>query len=370
MQPFREGFTAPTWAHVLLLVVGAILTPGRRTVAAALRVVGLEQAVDFTNYHRVLNRNRWSSRWVARCLFRVLVNNLVPTGPVVMGLDDTIERRWGAKIKARGIYRDPARSSHGHFVKAVVCDGCRSCCCPRFPWAGRIWALPFLTVLAPSERYARKHRQRHKKLTDCGRQVMLQVARWLPDRQIVSVTDSGFAAIELLNAVRHRICMIIRLRLDARLFDPPAHRRAGTIGRHASSAGVSQRWFSVSPILGRAGDASGEGWYGRSERLLQIVSGTAIWHHPAAWCRSAMCWFTTLPMSSSHRLFCALISMPTRSTSFAGSSAVGQSRSLAEVRRHPGVETQRDGLLHSINAGEARSLGTSDRRDQQTLHLC
>ena len=103
MQPFREGFTAPTWAHVLLLVVGAILTPGRRTVAAALRVVGLEQAVDFTNYHRVLNRNRWSSRWVARCLFRVPVNNLVPTGPVVMGLDDTIERRWGAKIKARGI---------------------------------------------------------------------------------------------------------------------------------------------------------------------------------------------------------------------------------------------------------------------------
>jgi hypothetical protein len=83
-----------------------------------LSVVGLEQAGDFTNYHRVLNRNRWSGRWVARCLFRVLVNALVPTGPVVMGLDDTIERRWGAKIKARGIYRDPVRSSHGHFVQA------------------------------------------------------------------------------------------------------------------------------------------------------------------------------------------------------------------------------------------------------------
>ena len=95
MQPFSEGFTAPTWAHVLVLIVGTILTPGRRTVAAALRVVGLEQAADFTNYHRVLNRNRWSGR-----LFRDLVDALVPTGPVVMGLDDTIERRWGAKIKA------------------------------------------------------------------------------------------------------------------------------------------------------------------------------------------------------------------------------------------------------------------------------
>ena len=70
MLPFREGFTAPTWEHVLVLIVGSILTPGRRTVAAALRVVGLEQTADFTNYHRVLNRNRWSGRWVARCLFR------------------------------------------------------------------------------------------------------------------------------------------------------------------------------------------------------------------------------------------------------------------------------------------------------------
>ena len=160
MQPFREGFTAPTWEHVLVLIVGSILTPGRRTVAAALRVVGLEHAADFTNYHRVLNRNRWSSRWVARCLFRMLVIRLVPTGPVVIGLDDTIERRWGTKIKARGIYRDPVRSSHGHFVKASGLRWLSIMLLPEIPWAGRIWALPFLTVPAPSERCARKHRQR------------------------------------------------------------------------------------------------------------------------------------------------------------------------------------------------------------------
>jgi hypothetical protein len=156
MQPFSEGFTAPTWQHVLVLIVGTILTPGRRTVAAALRVVGLEQTADFTNYHRVLNRNRWSSRWVARCLFRMLVNSFVPTGPVVIGLDDTIERRWGAKIKARGIYRDPVRSSHGHFVKASGLRWLSIMLLPEISWARHIWALPFLTVLAPSERYARK----------------------------------------------------------------------------------------------------------------------------------------------------------------------------------------------------------------------
>jgi hypothetical protein len=281
MQPFKEGFTAPTWEHVLVLIVGSILTPGRRTVAAALRVVGLEHAADFTNYHRVLNRNRWSSRWVACCLFRMLVNRLVPTGPVVIGLDDTIERRWGTKIKARGIYRDPVRSSHGHLVKASGLRWLSIMLLPEIPWAGRIWALPFLTVLAPSERYARKYKRRYKKLTDWGRQVMLQVARWLPERQIIAVTDSGFAAIDLLNAVRRRICMITRLRLDARLFDPPAHRRAGTIGRPRV---VGRRQPTLAQRLANSRTRwrrfKVNGWYGRSERPLQIVSGTAIWHHP------------------------------------------------------------------------------------------
>jgi hypothetical protein len=119
MEPFQGGFTAPTWRRVLVLVTGAILVPGRRTIAAALRVMGLEQVAHFSNYHRVLNRNMWSGRWLSRRLLRQLVDTFVPGDePVVIGLDDTIERRWGARIKARGIYRDPVRSSHGHFVKA------------------------------------------------------------------------------------------------------------------------------------------------------------------------------------------------------------------------------------------------------------
>ena len=118
LQPFGDCFTVPTWRHVLVLIAGAILSPGWRTVAAALRVVGLEQGASFTNYHRVLNRNSWSSRRIAGRLLQLLVSTFVPDGPVIIGLDDTLERRWGSKIKARGIYRDPVRSSHGHFVKA------------------------------------------------------------------------------------------------------------------------------------------------------------------------------------------------------------------------------------------------------------
>lgn len=191
MQPFRSAFTAPTWQHMLVLILGAILAPGRRTVAAALCVVGLKTDPHFTNYHRVLNRNQWSGRWIARCLLRLLIDAFVPTGPVVIGLDDTIERRWGAKIKARGIYSDPVRSSESHVVKASGLRWLSLMLLPQIPWAGRVWALPFLTVLARSKRYACERQPRHKKLTDWGRQMLLQAVRWLPGRRIVGVTTAA-----------------------------------------------------------------------------------------------------------------------------------------------------------------------------------
>jgi hypothetical protein len=281
MQPFGSSFTAPTWQHVLVLIAGAILAPGRRTVAAALRVTGLDQDPHFTNYHRVLNRNRWRSRALARRLLRLLVSTFVPHGPVIIGLDETLERRWGAKISARGIYRDPVRSSHGHFVKASGLRWLSVMLLPDISWAGRVWALPFLTALAPSERYASMRRRRHKKLTDWGRQVLLQTARWLPERDIIAVADSSYAVIDLLNAVRRRIRMITRLRLDARLFDPPAPRRPGTVGRPRV---IGRRQPTLAERLANPATRWRRllvtGWYGRGERRVEIVSGTALWHHP------------------------------------------------------------------------------------------
>ncbi len=117
----------------------------------------------------------------------LLVSTFAATGTVVIGLDDTIERRWGLKIRARGIYRDPVRSSHSHFVKA---SGLRWLCTMLLvpiPWAQRVWALPFLTVLAPSERYYEDSVRRAKTLTDWVWQVLRQVRRWLPHRRMVAV---------------------------------------------------------------------------------------------------------------------------------------------------------------------------------------
>jgi len=281
MQPFRASFTASTWRYFLVLIAGAILAPGGRTVASALRVTGLDQDPHFTNFHRVLNRNRWCSRAIARQLLKLLVSAFAPEGPMIVGLDETLERRWGSKISARGIYRDAVRSSHGHFVKASGLRWISVMLLADIAWAGRVWALPFLTVLAPSERYAHDRHRRHKKLTDWARQALLQLARWLPDREIIAVADSSYAAIDLLNAVRRHVCMITRLRLDARLFDPPAPRRRGAIGRPRV---IGRRQPTLAERLTNSRTRwrrlTVTGWYGRGERQLEIVSATALWHHP------------------------------------------------------------------------------------------
>ena len=103
MAPLAVCFTRPTWHNALVLLAGAVLAPGRRTVSSALGVMGLRWSPSFTNFHRVPNRDRWSSRAVARRLFDLLVAALVPDGPVVVAIDETLERRWGPRISARGI---------------------------------------------------------------------------------------------------------------------------------------------------------------------------------------------------------------------------------------------------------------------------
>jgi DDE superfamily endonuclease len=117
LVPFAPLFSSRIWRHVPLMVAGAILAPGRRMVSSVLRVVGLGQRTTFQTYHRVLNRAVWSSLGVSRILFGLLINTCAPDGPLIVGIDETIERRRGQQIGASGIYRDPVRSSHSHFVK-------------------------------------------------------------------------------------------------------------------------------------------------------------------------------------------------------------------------------------------------------------
>ena len=267
-----------------MLLVGAILAPGQRTVAAVLRVMGLSGETQFQNYHRVLNRATWSSRALSRILLRALVAAFVPPGaPVILGLDDHIERRRGAKIAAKGIYRDAVRSSKSFFVKTSGLRWVSVMLLAAIPWAQRIWALPFLTVLAPSQRYHAQRGQRHKTVTDWARQLIRQVRRWLPGRTLVVVLDSTYAVLELLAdgpRLDPAVTLVTRLRLDAALYDPAPPRQPGTRGaprkKGARQPTLAQRvadaatvWETVTLL-----------WYGGVTRTVELASGTAVWYHP------------------------------------------------------------------------------------------
>jgi len=166
LSAFRDCFTAPVWAHVLVLVAGAVLALGKRTVSQALRVVGLAERPGFARYRDVLSRARWNGRAVARTLLAQALNAFPSTGEVVIGVDDAIERRWGPEITARGIYRGPVRSSRGHFVRASGLRWLSLMAMVPIPWANRRWALPFLTILAPSKRWSGEHSRRHKTVVE------------------------------------------------------------------------------------------------------------------------------------------------------------------------------------------------------------
>ena len=283
LQPFAPVFSKRVWQRVMVLVVGAILVPGQRTVASVLRVMGLSLDVHFQNYHRLLNRDRWSSLALAPILLRLLLAAFVPAdAPVIVGLDESIERRRGAKIAAKGIYRDPVRSSKEFFVKVSGLRWISMQLLAEIPWAKRVWALPFLTILAPSQHYHQERGIRHKTITDWGRQMILQLRRWLPDRAIVVVADSSYAVLELLHRCRRLlrpVTMVTRLRLDAALYDPAPPRGKSTKGRprlkgkrqptlQARLADPKTEWRRV---LVR--------WYGEVERELELATGTAIWYH-------------------------------------------------------------------------------------------
>ena len=283
LVPFATLFQYRTWLKVQVLLVGTILAPGQRTVAAALRVMGLSGDRNYARYHHVLNRAAWSPLQVSHVLLKLLLQHLDRgDGPLVFGIDETLERRQGPRISALGIYRDAVRSSRSYLVKASGLRWISLMWLGHIPWAGRCWALPFLTVLAPSERYYRRRERSHKKLTDWARQMVLQLRRWLPRRPLVLVGDSGYAVLDLLHlcqSLSEPVTLISRLRLDAGLYAPAPPRQPGQMGRPRVKGPrlptlkqlLDQPTLSWVPIP--------VAWYDGTTRTLELASQTAVWYH-------------------------------------------------------------------------------------------
>ena len=280
IEPFAPCFYGvTTWMKAQILLIGAILTPGKRVVSEALRVMGLSESHQLAQYHQVLNRAVWSPLDLAQTLLKLLVKTFMqPRETLVLGIDPTIERRWGRKIAARGIYRDGVRSSESHFVKASGLRWISLMLLTPIPWAQRMWALPVMTALAPSERYYQQRGRTPQTMLERSVQMLKVLRRWLPERRLVVVGDRAYAALDFLSTMQQlELTFVTRLRLDATLYAPaPAYsgqgrphkkgRRLPTLAQVLQNANTV--WTTVSLD-----------WYDGQMRDMQLTSTSAVWFH-------------------------------------------------------------------------------------------
>ena len=282
LSVFAIAFTAPTFAKALVLLYGTILAPGRRTVAAALRAVGLADEKHFTNYHRVLNRDRWSPWVLSKILLGLIIRLCLPAGaPLLLVVDDTLERRRGRKIKYKGWFRDPLRSTASKVSKALGIRWIVMAIVVPVPWSRRWWALPFMAIPALSPKTSAKLNKRHRTLVGWADVMICKVRRWQPDREIIVVGDGAFAAVPLVQRcqrLKRPVKLVSRLRLDARLFDPPGP-------QPKSKRGPKPRKGQRQPSLAaRLADPDTNWkkltmtWYGGVKKTIEFVTGTSLWH--------------------------------------------------------------------------------------------
>ena len=331
-------FTRPVWGHVQELVTGAILCRGPHTVAGVLRTLGLADDKGFCKYHRVLSRARWSGVLGAQILLGLLVALTVFLGyPLIIVVDETVERRKGKRIKAKGCYRDAVRSTQSKVVKCYGLKWISMMVLVPLPWNLRPWALPFLTVLAPSERANEEAKRRHKTTLKWTVQAVKQVSRWLEATAFTVVGDGAHACSA------NRATLVPRLRLDARLFGFPETPPPGRRGRKPKKGA---RLPSLKTLLDRQDEPWREAevaWYGGECKAVRLLSGVALWHTPG---------------EDPIRLRWVLVADPTGETrpqAFFTTDAEWTPERIVEVfvlrwsvevtfeesRRHLGVETQR-----------------------------
>jgi hypothetical protein len=279
---FAPAFTAPTFAHMLTLLCGTLLTPGARTVTAALRVLGLQQA-NFSKYHHCFSRAHWSALLCSRLLLGLLLRAFRPTGPLLVLVDDTLERRRSRQLPYRGLFRDPVRSTAQHVQYAWGIRWLVFALAVPVPWSTRRWALPFLAWPLLAEATCQRLGKPHRTPVEVTAALLRHLSRWLPEREIRLVGDGAFAAVSLAHACQQAVgpvCLVSRLRLDAVLHAFPTPRPKGKRGptpkKGARLPNLQQRLTAADTEWERVTLR----WYGGAVRTLELASGVGLLYRP------------------------------------------------------------------------------------------
>ena len=313
LSVFAIAFTAPTWKNGLVLLFGAILAPGRRTVTSALRVMGLEDYPRFEKYHRVLNRNRWQPLLLSKLLLGLIIGLCVPAGmPLLLAVDETLERRWGPKINYLGVFRDPVRSTKKKVVYAWGVRWLTMALVIPVPWAKRQWALPFLSVALLSPKTSAKLGKRHRTSVARAGRLLSQVRRWHPEREIVVVGDGAFAAVPLIQHCQRKhiqVTLVSRLRLDMPdcLTPPPSSPRANRAqNRKKATANPNSTNVCKTPRpSGSRCNSIGMGVKNAPSKLQPAHRFGIAWDWTQY--RSAGSWFVVLMILNSNPWLCSVL---------------------------------------------------------------
>lgn len=282
LAAFAPVFTKPTFNKVLVLIYGTILTPGKRTVTAALRVLGYDQTTNFGKYHRVLNQAVWSPMCLSRQLLRLLVTAFVaPGGALVFVVDETLERRAGKQIVCKGWYRDAVRSVGNKVAFSQGIRWCVVCLLVSVPWAKRCWALPFVCVPVLSEKTCQRLGKPHRGGIAWTIWLMERVRVWYPDTAITLIGDGGYAAVELVAACqRLDIQLVSRLRMDAQLYAFPGVQPKSKRGPKPQKGNRLPMLASLLTDPKTVWCPTQVTWYGASQKTVDYHTGICLWYTP------------------------------------------------------------------------------------------
>ena len=276
----RPTFSTPTYNRFLVLLLGALLTTGRRTITNILRTVRHQAPGHGASYHRVCSQRRWSTWVMARALIGFLLDHVVPPGTVLLAADDTVTEHPGPKVFGKGRHRDGVRSSHNYTAyrwghKWVVVS-----VLVKLPFARRPWALPVLVALYRPPEWDHEHGTRHKTPAHFARLLLARLIRWFPQRHFIFVGDMGDGTSETARFCQHHrrhLTLVSKFYGDAALYEPPPPRTCHTMGRprvkgqklaapHAVVANTTKRTSLT------------VAWYGGTMREIEVITGTGHWY--------------------------------------------------------------------------------------------
>jgi hypothetical protein len=348
LMPFAGALSAPSFRNALVLFCGAILAPGMRTVTSGLQVLGRQQE-SFSKYHRFFSHASWSPLLLSRLLFWLLVRAFLEPGePVVILVDEHLERRKSRKIAYRGLFRDPTRSTAEQVQFTWGVRWLVFALLVRVPWSTRRWALPFLLFPLLSEKACQRLKRKHRTVTEWTALLMRRLRRWT-SAEMILVGDGTYAAVPLAARCRQLapcVTLVSRLRLDAALYEFPAPPSPGKRGPKAKKGKRQPKLQDRLTDPHTPWERVQVRWYGQGVRTLEIATGEALWYrsgHPP----QAIRWVLvrspkgeTTPIEPG-ACFCTEPSVPVKQVLewFLGRWNIEVT--FAEVRAHLGFETQR-----------------------------